>query len=131
MRLRRGEINLYVSNLDDAATFYARALSFELVERSDEDAYRKLRNGDVVLTLFPARSPGPADPPATRPSMTADLHVDDDEIEAVAARLAAAGAEVSALTAWSEGRYLMFRDPDGIGWELLSRRCPAAHAPNT
>jgi len=124
--LRRGEINLYVRDLDKAASFYERALAFELSESGEDGGYRKLVNGEIVLTLFLARSPEPADPPGTRPGMTADLLVPDDEIEDVGRRLEAAGAEVGALTEWAQGRHLIFRDPDGISWELLSS---SAHSP--
>jgi len=119
MRIQRGESNLYVGDLERSAAFYEAALGFEVVESSD--GFRKLRHGDLVLTLFPAASPGPAPTPGMVPHMSCDLIVEDEEIEAVAARLAAAGAQVSALTTWAQGRHLMFRDLDGIGWELLSR----------
>jgi catechol 2,3-dioxygenase-like lactoylglutathione lyase family enzyme len=120
MLLRRGEINLYVSNLDRAADFYVDALGFEVVESPAEGGYRKLQNGDIVLTLFLARRPGPAEAAGNGPGMTADLQVDDDEIEEVRRRLKAAGAKVSPLQAWAQGRHLLFSDLDGIGWELLS-----------
>ena len=118
MKVRQGEINLYVSNLDAAATFYAEGLGFEVFEASDEEGYRKLQNGEVVLTLFLARQPGPAEPRAGRPSMSCDLHVDD--IQETARRLAAAGARVSEIKDWPGGKHLLFSDPDGISWELLS-----------
>jgi len=118
VKVRQGEINLYVSNLDAAATFYADGLGFEVFEASDQEGYRRLRNGDVVLTFFLARSPGPADPPANKPSMTADLIVDD--IQEAARRLAAAGAKVGEIKDWPGGKHLLFSDPDGISWELMS-----------
>jgi len=106
MKLQRGEINLYVSDLGRAADFYVEALGFEVTESPAEGGYRKVQNGEIHLTFFLG--------------MTADLHVDDDEIEAVRDRLVAAGAKVSPLKEWAEGRHLLFSDPDGIGWELLS-----------
>ncbi len=118
MRLTRGEINLYVTSLDDAVTFYEQGLGFELHETGSENGYRKLKNGEVILTLFLARKPGPADPPGSGPSMTTDLHVDD--IDEAARRLEGAGAKVTAVRDWPGGRHLMFSDPDGISWELLS-----------
>lgn len=119
MQIQRGESNLYVSDLERSAAFYVAGLGFEVIESSD--GYRKLRQGDLVLTLFPAANPGPAPTPGMVPHMSCDLVVEDEAIEDLAARLKAAGAEVSALTTWAQGRHLMFRDPDGIGWELLSR----------
>ena len=118
MLIRRGETNLYVSDLERSASFYEAGLGFEVFEASD--GYRKLRHGELVLTLFPAVNPGPAPTPGMMPHMSCDLVVEDGAIEALAARLEAAGAEVSPLTTWANGRHLMFRDPDGIGWELLS-----------
>ena len=120
MKLRRGEFNLYVSNLERAADFYVDALDFEVTESPAEGGYRKVSNGEIDLTFFLARRPGPADPPGTGPCMTADLHVDDDEIEEARRRLEAAGAKVSPLKRWPGGRHLLFSDLDGISWELLS-----------
>jgi catechol 2,3-dioxygenase-like lactoylglutathione lyase family enzyme len=119
MQIRRGETNLYVSDLEKSAAFYEAALGFEVAETGE--GYRKLSQGELVLTLFPALNPGPAPTPGMVPHMSCDLIVDDDAIEAIAAKLAAAGVEVTPLKSWAQGRHLMFRDPDGIGWELLSR----------
>lgn len=120
MQLSRGESNLYVADLDRAADFYEAALDFEVCESAD--GYRKLRHGDIVITLFLAAQPGPAPAPGTVPHMSCDFKVADTEIEAVEARLRAAGADVADLTAWEQGRHLMFRDLDGIGWEIVSIR---------
>lgn len=117
MKLRAGEINLYVADLDKAARFYQAALDFEQVERGE--SFRRMAHGDVVLTLFRARTRGPAAAPGVEPCMTADLHVDD--IEEAARRLALHGARVSAIREYPGGRHLLWRDPDGISWELL---CP-------
>ena len=116
MRIRRGETNLYVRDLDRAARFYCDALDFELVE--SEESYRKLRQGDFTLTLFKAKSDEKAEPPGTRPSMSTDLLVDD--LDEAVARVEACGGTVAPVRDWEEGRFTLFRDPDGISWELIS-----------
>ena len=113
--IRRGETNLYVIDLERSARFYADALGFELVE--SEESYRKLQHPGFTLTLFRAKGEGPAEPPGARPGMTADMLVDD--IEEVAARITAAGGKVAPIREWEEGRFTLFRDPDGISWELI------------
>ena len=116
MELQQGEINLYVSDLERAAGFYTTALGFEVFESNE--GWRRLQNGPVVLTMFLSKMPGPAPAPGMQPCMTADLKVDD--IEEAHARLTAAGADVGEIQDWPGGKHLMFRDLDGIGWELLS-----------
>jgi catechol 2,3-dioxygenase-like lactoylglutathione lyase family enzyme len=116
LRIRRGETNLYVRDLDRAARFYCDALDFELVE--SEESYRKLRQGGFTLTLFKAKSDEKAEPPGTRPSMSTDLLVDD--LDEAVARVEACGGTVAPVRDWEEGRFTLFRDPDGISWELIS-----------
>ncbi len=116
MKLTQGEINLYVSDLERAAGFYADALDFEVFE-SDE-GWRRLKNGPMVITMFLAKAPGPAPKTGMQPCMTADMQVDD--IEEAHRRLKAAGAEVSEIKDWPGGKHVIFADLDGIGWELLS-----------
>ena len=116
MQLKQGEINLYVSDLDRAAGFYADVFDFEVFEQ--DEGWRRLRNGPVVLTMFLAKSPGPASKTGMQPGMTADMQIDD--IEEAHRRLTAAGAEVSEIKDWPGGKHVLFSDLDGIGWELLS-----------
>lgn len=116
MRLRRGEINLHVRDLEAEVRFYKDALGFAPEEDPDagppEGRWAKLRAGDVVITLF--RSPaGPGGPPG----MTADLLVDD--FEGALARLRAAGASLDPVREMAGTRFLEFRDPEGIAWELI------------
>ena len=83
MQLRRGdEINLYVRSMDKATKFYTRALGFELLEQAQDDSFRKLRHGDITLTLFHTRSVRPAPAAGQIPSMSMDLLVDDIEAAA-------------------------------------------------
>lgn len=116
MKLQRGETNLYVRDFDRAARFYCDALDFELVE--SEESYRKLRQSGFTLTLFRATGEEKAEAPGTRPSMSTDLLVDD--IDEAVARIKACGGTVAPVREWEEGRFTLFRDPDGISWELIS-----------
>lgn len=116
--IRRGETNLYVADLDRSARFYAEALGFELVE--SEESYRKLRHPGFTITLFCASGTGPAGPPGAQPGMTADMLVDD--LDAAVERITAAGGQVAPVRDWDEGRFTLFRDPDGISWELIETR---------
>ena len=113
--IRRGETNLYVTDFDRAVRFYSEALDFVLVE-SEED-FRKLQHPGFTLTLFQAQGEGPAAPPGTQPGMTADMQVDD--VAAYAERITAAGGSVAPIRDWEHGRFTLFRDPDGISWELI------------
>ena len=115
MGLKRGEVNLYVTDLERSARFYEAGLGMS--ECESDTSYRKLHRDDVTLTLFVAKEGGRAAPPGTRPSMTCDLHVDD--LDGVVASLRAAGAEVSEIRTWEGGRWTDMLDPDGIGWEFL------------
>ena len=114
--VRRGEINLYVSDLDRSARFYGEAFGFEVCETAD--TWRKLRAAEVVLTLFRSRGPGPAAPVGEVPCMSQDLHVDD--IDEAVRRLEGAGATVQPVRDWEGGRFTFFTDPDGISWELIT-----------
>jgi len=117
LRIRLGEINLYVRDLERAARFYCDALDFELVE--SEESYCKLQNRTFVLTLFRSKGEGRGEPPGTYPGMTADIHVDD--IDEAVGRITACGGNVSVVREYEHGRFTLFRDPDGISWELI---CP-------
>jgi catechol 2,3-dioxygenase-like lactoylglutathione lyase family enzyme len=120
LKIRRGEINLYVRDLDRAARFYGDALDFELIE--SEDSFRKLQHPGFVLTLFKSKGQGHEEPVGQAPSMTADMIVDD--IDTAVVRITACGGTVEAIRAYEEGRFTLFRDPDGINWELISPRDP-------
>ena len=117
MRIRLGELNLYVRELERAARFYCDALDFELCE--SEESYCKLRNRDFTLTLFRSKGEGRGEPPGTYPGMTADIIVSD--LDEAVARIGACGGSVSVVRDYESGRFTLFRDPDGISWELI---CP-------
>ena len=116
--IRRGETNLYVTDLDRAARFYCDALGFELCE--SEESFRKVQHPGFTLTFFRAKGTKVAEVPGARPGMTADMLVDD--IEAAVAGIEACGGTVDPLRDWEHGRFTLFRDPDGISWELIETR---------
>ena len=118
MAVRRGETNLYVTDLDRAASFYCEALGFELCE--SEADYRKVQHPGFTLTLFRAKNAEPAELAGTRPGMTADMLVED--IEAAVVRIESCGGNAGPVRDWEEGRFTLFRDPDGISWELIEVR---------
>jgi predicted enzyme related to lactoylglutathione lyase len=116
-----GQINLYVSDLDAAARFYSHALGFTVSGRGD--AFCSLKSNRLELTLFPAKKQGPAPERGTIPGMTADLVVDD--LDTVIELIEELGGEADVPQEWSGGRFSLFTDPDGIGWELIEE-LPAA-----
>ena len=115
MDLRRGEINAYVPDLDRSVEFYGRVFGFEPIE--SDRGWIKLRAGNVVLLLF-AGAEGERNPRG--PRMTADLGIANDEFDGVVGRLRDAGARVGEVESWEKGRFVLFADPDGIEWELIS-----------
>ena len=117
MKIRRGEINLYVRDLDRAARFYCDALDFEPCE--SEESFRKLRQGEFILTLFRAKGNARDEAPGAHPGMTADMLV--DELDEAVQRIEACGGKVAPVREYEHGRFTLFRDPDGISWELI---CP-------
>lgn len=123
MTIRRGEINLYVSDIPRAVDFYVKALGMKRVADpvfGEPDAsWDKVGSGELTLTLFKAQSAERAVEPGARPGMTADLIVDD--LDAALRRLAEAGAKVGPVRAWKMGRVMNVMDPDGNSWELISR----------
>jgi len=116
MNLGRGEINLYVQDLTRSARFYEEVFGFRL--REEAEGWKKLAAGDCVVVLFKAKSAGSAPPVGEVPCMSQDLHVDD--LDEAVRRLRAAGAKVGEIRVWEEGRFALFTDPDGIGWELIT-----------
>lgn len=122
MQVTRGETNLYVTDIDRSARFYCDALDFS-IEESD-DTFCKVVHPGFTITLFRAKGEGTGprgkgEPIGSCPSMTADMRVDD--IDEAAERIRACGGEVEEIRAWEQGRFTLFRDPDGISWELIAQ----------
>lgn len=117
MRVTRGETNLYVTDIDRAARFYCDALDFTIEE--SEESFCKLEHPGFTLTLFKAKAEGAREPIGSHPSMTADMLVDD--LDEAVQRIRACGGDVSEIREWEEGRFTLFRDPDGISWELIAQ----------
>lgn len=116
--LRLGEINLFVRDLARSAAFYRDALGFASLEQSEPPgAWQKVRREDLTLLLFPAPANADRCQIEREPGMSADLCSDD--FEATCASLAAAGAELEPIRVEQGIRFTVFRDPDGIRWELL------------
>ena len=121
MELTIGEIGLHVSNVERSVRFYRDALGFERCADSamgeSDGSWQKIKSGNVVITLFALKKDEPKFAPAAGPRMTADFMVRD--LDEVVARLKAAGAEVLPVQPWPNGRFTLFKDLAGIGWELL------------
>ena len=75
------------------------------------------RQGGFTLTLFKAKGDEKAEPPGTRPCMSTDLLVDD--LDEAVARVEACGGTVAPVRDWEEGRFTLFRDPDGISVKAI------------
>ena len=114
--MRRGDLNVYVTDLAAAERFYGEAFGFSLVD--GDDTHRTLGVGEVTITLFAAKG-GPAPTRGTVPVMTADLLVDD--LDATVAAVEAAGGVIESVADWEHGRFAIVTDPDGIGWELIEK----------
>lgn len=116
MQLRTHEINLWVSDLERAAGFYREAFGFKQVE--SDDAFRKLSHGDITITLFQALKKEAYAPETGMMSMmTCDLVT--DEFDACLKGIKLAGGSYSEVGNFEGKRHTLFRDLDGINWELI------------
>ena len=116
MHLRKGEINLWVSDMDRSSGFYLEAFGFKQLE--GDETYRKLSHGDITLTLFQARKKEAYAPETGMMSMmTCDLLMDN--FDACVEGVKNAGGRVSDIGAFEGKRHTLFRDLDGINWELI------------
>lgn len=120
--MKLGQVNLYVRDLDAAARFYVHALGFTVADRGED--FCTLESERAEITLFPVTGSSEKAPErGSIPGMTADLVVED--LDAVIALIETHGGESDVPREWSGGRFTLFTDPDGIGWELIEER-PAA-----
>lgn len=122
VNIRRGEINLYVSDIPRAVKFYTEALGMRRISDpvfgEPDGSWDKVTSGELTLTLFKAQSAEHAIEPGSRPGMTADLLVDDMDL--ALKRLESVGAKVGEVRGWRMGRVVNVKDPDGTSWELIS-----------
>jgi catechol 2,3-dioxygenase-like lactoylglutathione lyase family enzyme len=124
MKLHRGEIGLFVSDVGRATGFYMATLGFKRIEDphfgESDGSWEKLKSGDLVITIFKAQSPEPAPAPASRSGMTADIVIDD--LAPAVLKLKAAGARVGDVRDWPGGKVVEFTDLDGICWALIESK---------
>lgn len=121
MKVRRGEIGLFVADVARSTGFYMATLGFKRIPDphfgESDGSWEKLQAGDLVMTIFKASSPEPAPPASSRSGMTADIIVDD--LAAVAMKLKAAGAKLGDVRDWPGGKVVEFTDLDGICWAVI------------
>ncbi|MCE9584311.1 MAG: VOC family protein [Planctomycetes bacterium] len=124
MKVRRGEIGLFVSDVARATGFYMATLGFKRVPDehfgASDGTWEKIAAGDLVLAIFKAKTAEPAPAPSSRSGMCADIIVDD--LSSAVLRLTAAGAKVGEIREWPGGRVVEFSDLDGIGWALIEMK---------
>ncbi len=124
MKVRRGEIGLFVSDVARATGFYMATLGFKRIPDphfgESDGSWEKLQAGDLVITIFKAQTPEQAPAPASRSGMTADIIVDD--LAAAVMKLKAAGGRVGDVRDWPGGKVVEFTDLDGICWAVIEVR---------
>jgi catechol 2,3-dioxygenase-like lactoylglutathione lyase family enzyme len=127
MNIRRGEINLYVSDIPRAVRFYSEALGMKRIPDpkfgEPDGTWDKVGSGDLTLTFFRTASTDRAPSRGSRPGVSADMIVDD--FDAALKGLRAAGAKIENERRDKRGGFAMFEDPDGNAWEIMtSERAP-------
>lgn len=125
------ESALYVTDLDEAETFYGGVLGLQKIARVDQ-RHLFFRCGEGVLLLFNAEKT--LEPPAEGARLPVPPHgargpghlcfrADGDEIERWRRHLQEAGVPIEADFAWpAGGRSLYFRDPSGNSLEFAEAR---------
>ena len=120
---KQHHIAVISSDWEKAKEFYIEKLGFELVREvyrpAQQDYLRMLRQGDTVLELFimPDNPPRVTNPEAKGLRHLA-FHVED--VETAAAWLKGLGIETEPIREdpCNGGRYVFFKDPDGLPLEL-------------
>ena len=120
---KQHHIAIISSDWEKAKEFYIDKLRFELTSEvyrpAQQDYLRILRQGDTVLELFikPDAPRRPTNPEAMGLRHLA-FHVED--VEVAAAWLAGLGIETEPIQEdrCNGGRYVFFKDPDGLPLEL-------------
>jgi predicted enzyme related to lactoylglutathione lyase len=107
-----GNATIYVSNMDNAVTFYTEVLGLKLTNRFGNHWATVRAGKSLVIGLHPWSEKYPQ--PGTKGSVQIGLVVSRDEpIEQLAARLRKHGVEVSGIIKSEEACYIHFADPDG------------------
>ncbi|MEF2073161.1 VOC family protein [Consotaella aegiceratis] len=123
-------VGMTISNVDATIAFYVDLLGFELVSRRTGRQGHELlflQIGDVMLEMVcPATETAPADDVPDGRAGLRHLTFWVDDVEAMAARLEAAGVEMVVQPRLAENtdivRKVAFcRDPDSIMIELVER----------
>jgi len=120
---KQHHIAIIASDWDKTRTFYIEKLGFELfreVYRPEQNDYlRMLRQGDTVLEVFiKPGNPERVNNPEAKGLRHLAFHVDN--IEPAAAWLNSMGIETEPIREdkCNGGRYVFFKDPDGLPLEL-------------
>lgn len=124
MKVRRGEIGLFVSDVARSTGFYMATLGFKRVIDphfgESDGSWEKIEAGDLVVTIFKAKANDPAPAPGSRSGMCADIVVED--LASAVLKLKAAGGKVGEVREWPGGKVAEFTDLDGIGWALIEMK---------
>jgi len=107
-------VELRTARWAELVEWYRTVLGLKVLVRVVDDGYALLGAGDGRLALLARTDPGPA-------SGRVSLGFETTDLDAVAGRLAAAGAEFTPPRRHAEGfRELVVRDPDGNVLRLFS-----------
>ena len=107
-------VELRTARWAELVEWYRTVLGLTVLVRVVDDGYALLAAGSTRLALLARPDPAPA-------SGRVSLGFETSDLDAVAGRLAAAGAEVAPPREHAEGfRELVVRDPDGNVLRLFS-----------
>ena len=118
------QVRYIVNDVDAAIAFYTGQLGFALVMHP-APPFAMLSRGDLRLVLSapnPSGGGGQAMPDGTMPAPGGwnRFAIEVDDLEAMVARLEAAGAHFrNAIVAWVGGRQILVDDPSGNPVELF------------
>lgn len=134
MRLKPLHTGISVADLDRSIAWYASLLGFQLRSRShaaDLDCELCFLERDgFQLELFQYRSPRPLPPERRHPNEdlktigTKHIAFAVDDLSALLAHCAAAGADVVFSAQRAGNRMCFLRDPDGVLIEFIQRPVP-------
>ena len=121
--IKQHHIAIIASDWDKTKEFYMDKLGFELVREAyrpaQDDYLRMLRQGETVLEVFiKPGNPERVNNPEAKGLRHLAFHVEN--VETAAAWLNSLGIETEPVTEdkCNGGRYVFFKDPDGLPLEL-------------